>query len=801
MTGGDWPVHLRHNCLMEVLSTISTRGFLLSRQWHESSSGQDLVFWLASDDGPVRLVFESQESVLFVGQQDFVRVTDLIDSLGRWRHADVNLLGFDNQAIVACYFPSQRGLNLARAALRSEVTMFEADIRPTDRYLMERFITAAIEVEGESDTHNGYREFVNPRIRATEYTPDLKIVSLDIETSYTENTLYSIAVHGPGIQKVFMLGNDKPELDYLEFLVDEKTVIQRFLEWFREIDPDVVIGWSVVAFDLNFLQMRCDALSIPFRLGRADQTVQWRTAAQGSDRNYALVPGRVVLDGIELLRTATYQFESFSLEFVARELLGRGKLIEDVDERASEIQDLFANNRTQLAEYNLEDCVLVSEIFAATNLIRFAIERSRLTGLELDRPGGSVAAFDFLYLPRLHRKGFVAPVVEDESGVASPGGYVLESQPGLFDNIIVLDFKSLYPSIIRTFHVDPLAMIVAGNEDDPIPGFTGARFSRADFILPEIIEELWAARDGAKKSGEAALSQTIKIIMNSFYGVLGTTGCRFFNPKLVSSITLRGHEILQRTRDLIEEKGFSVIYGDTDSVFVHLSEVSSDEQADAIGRSLTTYLNQWWTDHLLDTINVKSYLEVEYETHFNRFMMPTVRGSEKGSKKRYAGLVTREGKSHLVFKGLETVRSDWSRLAREFQQELYRKIFMDEPYESFIKESVENVSSGLCDDKLVLRKRIRRKLSDYQKNIPPHVRAARIAEEIRASRGLSSMFGSGGWVEYLMTVNGAEPKAYMSSRIDYQFYIDRQLAPIADAILSFKSTSLAELTDRQLGLF
>ncbi len=779
----------------------STKGFVLTRQWYESSPGQELVYWIATEEGPVKLVFSAQESVFFVRKNDLDRIQKVIDMPGSWRHAELQLRTFDHEPVIACYFSSQKGLNVARSRIRDEVSVYEADIRPTDRYLMERFITAGLTVRGDSYEDNGIRVYKDPSVSPAEYEPSLKVISLDIETSYTEEILYSIALYGDGFRKVFMVATGTPALEYLEYLPDEKSVIGAFLEWIYQVDPDVIIGWSVVGFDLNFLQKRCDALSIPFAMGRGHKTVSWRVATRGTERSFALVPGRIVLDGIELLRTATYQFESFALESVARELLGRGKLIEDVDQRASEIQDLYRNDKTHLAEYNLEDCILVSEIFEKTNLIRFAIERSRLTGLELDRAGGSVAAFDFLYLPRLHRSGFVAPVVEEESGVVSPGGYVLESKPGLYDHVIVLDFKSLYPSIIRTFHVDPLAMISAGDEEDAIPGFIGARFSRSKFILPKIIEELWAARDVAKSSGESAMSQAIKIIMNSFYGVLGTTGCRFFDPKLVSSITMRGHEILQKTRDLIEEEGLSVIYGDTDSVFVHLDSVSSNEEADAIGGKLRDLLNNWWRDHLRATLRVESCLEVEYETHFNRFLMPTVRGSEKGSKKRYAGMVTTREDTRLVFKGLETVRSDWSPLAREFQQELYRRIFLDESYTDFIKRIVADVNEGKCDDKLVLRKRLRRKLTDYQKNVPPHVKAARMAEEIRNERGLGNQQGHGGWIEYIMTVNGAEPKNYRRSRIDYQFYIDKQLAPIADSILFFKTTSLAKITDRQLGLF
>ena len=159
-----------------------------------------------------------------------------------------------------------------------------------------------------------------------------------------------------------------------------------------------------------------------------------------------------------------------------------------------------------------------------------------------------MAAFDSLYLPRLHRNGFVAPDVgHPPEGEMSPGGWVMDSDPGLYDNVLVLDFKSLYPSIIRTFHVDPLALAVAG--EDAVPGFQGARFSREEFILPRLIETLWSARDEAKRRNDSALSRAIKILMNSFYGVLGTTGCRFFDPRLATSITLRGHEILKRSRE------------------------------------------------------------------------------------------------------------------------------------------------------------------------------------------------------------------------------------------------------------
>lgn len=750
----------------------------------------------------MRVEVENQESVCFIAAGDLEKATAILEGQLTFRYTPVELRCFseEERGVVACYFKTQRDLGFARTLFQQhELRCFEADIRPTDRYLMERFIQGSVCVTGEGVEESGYVSFTSPRLTRSSYLPALSVVSLDIETSISDKTILSIGVHGADFDKVMMVGEPQAtELEYLEFVNTEKALLQRFLTWFGEIDPDVVIGWSVVSFDLRYLQDRCDVHGIELTIGRGESKVGWRVVEQGLERMFAVVPGRVVLDGIELLRTATYRFESFSLENVARELLGRGKLVEDVDARAFEIEQLYREDKDSLARYNLEDCVLVAEIFERTGLVEFAVQRACLTGLELDRLGGSVAAFDYLYLPRLHRSGFIAPVVDDDSVSSSPGGYVLESVPGIYSNVIVLDFKSLYPSIIRTFHVDPIAMIADG--DDRIPGFKGASFARDGALLPQIIEELWQARDVAKSEGNTAVSQAIKIIMNSFYGVLGTPGCRFFDARLVSSITMRGHEILQKTRDLIEEQGYKVIYGDTDSVFVLADGASQGVQQ--AGIELVEYLNNWWRDDLQKRMSIESYLEIEFETHFEKFFMPKVRGSEKGSKKRYAGLVRdKKGGIDVVFKGLESVRSDWSPLAREFQQELYRRVFLEEPVEAYVKEVVESVQSGSSDEKLTLRRRLRRRLSDYKKNVPPHVRAARMADAEREKKGLQPTYERGGWIEYVMTIAGPEPKAYAHSRLDYDFYIDRQLAPIADAILSFRNTSLAELTDQQLGLF
>jgi DNA polymerase-2 len=390
------------------------------------------------------------------------------------------------------------------------------------------------------------------------------------------------------------------------------------------------------------------------------------------------------------------------------------------------------------------------------------------------------------------------------AGGDSPGGFVMDSRSGLYDSVLVLDYKSLYPSIIRTFLIDPVGLIEGLREDEAltVPGFLNARFSRTRHCLPGIVRQVSAGRDAAKRERNLPLSQALKIIMNSFYGVLGSSGCRFFDPRLASSITLRGHEIMHRTRELIESQGYQVIYGDTDSTFVWLGGARAGEDADRIGRALVAHVNAWWTRHLREEFGLECALELQYERHFRRFLMPTVRGSDEGSKKRYAGLVTKaDGSEDVIYKGLETVRSDWTPLAQQFQQGLYARIFKGEPYEDFVREYVRRTLAGELDELLVYRKRLRRPLEEYQRNVPPHVRAARMADQFHVRQGRGAQYRNGGWIRYLMTLAGPEPEEARHSQIDYEHYLERQLEPVADAILPFLGDSFARLTSRQHALF
>tara|TARA_R110002110_G_C13470397_1_gene720542 strand:- start:23335 stop:25674 length:2340 start_codon:yes stop_codon:yes gene_type:complete len=777
-------------------------GFLLTRNWRDTRAGVELEFWFSTPQGPLCAIIRGERSVFFLRESSLDVARPLLAREAGVEIKPVALRSFDQQPVVAVYCNSHRDARRIANALRdADMEPLEADINPADRFLMERFILGAALLHGEPQLHGQCLMMHNPTLKASHYRPQLKVVSYDIETSMQGVQLYSIAVHAVAPEgeqrRVFMIGEGATQ-DFVVSCADQGALLQAFLDWINDFDPDVLIGWNVVNFDTWYLQRVAEKLGRRLLLGRERRPAQWRELDDDGDRRAVHLPGRVVLDGIELLRAAFYRFESFSLEAVARELLGDGKLLHG-SSRGEEIGRLFQHDKTQLADYNLKDCELVSEIFAKTAMLGFAVARSSMTGLNIDRMGGSVASFDNLYLPRLHRSGYVAPNASLEL-VASPGGFVLDSQPGIYDHVLVLDFKSLYPSIIRTFCIDPLglALGVSGELDEAatVPGYIQARFARDGHILPELIEQLWQQRDAAKAAGDSPLSQAIKIIMNSFYGVLGSPGCRFFDTRLASSITLRGHEILSRTRDYIEAAGHRVIYGDTDSVFVWIQQASGDDAAQAAGRQLQEDLNRWWQAKVRDEFGLDCALELEFETHYRRFLMPTVRGSDKGSKKRYAGVVGSGSDQRLVFKGLENVRTDWTRLARTFQQELYRRVFMGEPYEDYIKSLYTAVLAGACDDQLVYRKRLRRKLDDYQRNIPPHVQAA-----LRYAEHDLPPPTRGSWVEYVITSVGAEPVASAHAALDYQHYVDRQLQPVADGILCFLDTSFESLVEQQISLF
>jgi DNA polymerase-2 len=365
---------------------------------------------------------------------------------------------------------------------------------------------------------------------------------------------------------------------------------------------------------------------------------------------------------------------------------------------------------------------------------------------------------------------------------------VFSGGAGLFEDVAVLDFKSLYPTIIRTFHIDPYSLIKAA--EHPLDTPAGIKFSRSEHILPAYLGELMTRRARARSDSDAPLAQAVKILMNSMYGVMGSTGCRFYRSELPTAITGIGRWVLDTTTERLEAWGYRVLYGDTDSVFVKL-KTEERQNADTAGGTLAARVDQYFREMILKKYGVPSLLELQYEKRYLRLFLPQMRtGAGDAAVKRYAGLLS---DSTLEIKGMEFVRSDSTPLARDFQYELFRRFFAGEDLKVWIRGMVERLRSGEFDDKLVYRRRLTRPARDYR-SPPPHVRVAMMLDP-DGSADLRE-------VAYVMTPAGPVPVEHSPREIDYNHYIDKQLRSLADDVLALQGESFdAVVGGRQLDLF
>lgn len=768
---------------------MEQKGYILTSNYWDQTNGHQLKFCGVSDDGPFEILVDNTKPLFFVERSANVN--------GLFERKEVPLKSFSGSAIDALYFPTQKSLLDAKAHFStSGVRTFESDVRPPERFLMERFINASFEFKGEvSSEKNGIKVYKNPQMKAASYKPNFKVMSFDIETSMGSD-LFSIAIHhwdhlNLDVQKVFMVG-ELEDTEEVFFFKTEKEVYLAFEKAVQELDPDIIIGWHVIGFDLHFLEKKCISWKIDMRLGRAKAKIQI-TERKGAGW-FAKTEGRIVIDGPPAMRNAFYSFEDFKLDTVANVLLGTSKDISSTGlEKVAEIERRFHEDKMALAKYNLQDCILVSDIYKKTGLIDLIFKRTRISGMLMDRVGVSTAAFDHFFLPKIHRNGFVGPNIMDISRESqAAGGYVLEPEAGFHENVIVLDFKSLYPSIIKTFKIDPYSRLMA--ETEPIETPVGIKFSRTKHILPNFIDELLSLRAIAKSENDEHLSQAIKILMNSFYGVMGSGGSRFYHADLPTAITGTGQWVLRKAIEFFQKEQYEIIYGDTDSLFIKLKDnekMRPFEKAKVLAEKGTVFM----TELLRKEFNVESALEIEYEKYYRKFFLPVTRGGGAGAKKKYAGILfSEQGQENLSFSGMEFVRSDWTGVAKEFQFKLFEMIFAELDFEDFIREFVEKIKNGEYDQKLVYKKRLTKSLEEYTKAQPPHVKAARMLVEKNISVGRD--------ISYVMTRRGPVPLQLDHEDLDYEHYIEKQIRPLADSVLIFFEKNFDNIVvGDQLSLF
>ena len=761
------------------------RGFLL-HVFHRSHKGRDVLYAVGKLECGATFGLTDTRWRPFC----YCRVSDRegVEHRARMHRAELvagELTTVDGERVLRVECARVRDLRrLERQLEQDGVRTYEADLNFALHCLMEAGLRGGVEISGAWQPGSGVdRVYVDPQVLPADDEPELTLLVLDIETAPDAAEVYAVSLVGGGssdktrVEEIHIVGvpaDDDPAQLFCH--PDERAMLVALAQRVREIDPDILSGWNVIDFDLKVLQARFAALGLPFNLGRT-QDPSWYRESKIWGGSRMVVYGRQILDGLHLVRATLQTYDDWRLGTVAHAILGRGKRLEpDDDETMPEvIVNAYHSDRSAFCAYCLEDSRLVWDILDKEGLVALSVRRSRLIGLPLERVWGSVATFDFMYISALRQVGVVAPTtgVDRREGRGAPGGLVIEPQAGLYRHLFVFDFKSLYPSIMRTFNIDPLSHARA--ETDVIEAPNGARFDREKGILPALLEEFWVQREEAKSRGDAVASHAYKIIMNSFYGVLATESCRFANDELAGAITELGHYILRWAQDRLERKGVRVIYGDTDSVFVDpgLAEGCTAEAARAAGEALCAEVNAELAAHIAEEYGVESRLELEFEKYYVRFLLPPMRGSDKGRAKGYAGLRVADGEEWVEIVGMEAVRRDWTRLAHQLQRQLLDLLFHDAGPDAIAQraqEWVRALRAGEKDQDLVYRKSLRKPVADYTRNVPPHVQAARLLPNPR------------GVIQYVVTHDGPQPAGHLTARPDYEHYARKQIEPLLASI-------------------
>jgi len=760
---------------------VKARGFILQASYRVSNRPDGarvpvIHLYGRLEDGGTFLVRDDRQWPHF-----YIRATDAprANALRMPQAQPVEHRTFSGEAVARVQVEVPSDVPALRDRLHAAgIDTFEADVRFAVRYLIERDIKGGCEIEGSASAGKGVTWiFDNPVLRPADVTVEPRVLAFDIETDSKGERLLAISMYAPGLDAVLIVdGAERPMPEKATRCVNEYAALDAFCARVREFDADVLTGWNTIDFDLTVLERIAFRVRHRLELGRDSTPLRLRKPEGYFGSGQASIPGRLVLDGIDLLRGAFIRMDDYSLDAVAREVLGEGKAVAgDVRDRIGEIVHNYRHDLPAFALYARTDARLAYQIVEKLDVVRLAFARSKLTGMTPDRVAASIASFDFLYLSELERLKIVAPSVRSSDSrvhAAQQGGHVLEPLTGMHRNVWVFDFKSLYPSLIRTFNIDPLSYVAdpAGTTQlIETPG--GGAFRRSPAILPRMLDELFPRREAAKRAGDSVAGHAIKILMNSFYGVLGTPACRFYNPALANAITGMGKEMLLWSKSWFEAAGFVVLYGDTDSLFVH-SGMDDPESAAARGPQLAAALTKEVAAYIEQRWRVPSKLELKFEKLYLKLFLPRARHSTRGASKRYAGLRHGATADSVEFVGMEVVRRDWTALAKQVQRELYQRLFTDQAVDVYLADIVRRVRSGELDEALVYRKNLRKDAEEYTATTPPHVAAAR-----------KSTQSSGRLVSYVITTGGPEPVDNVEHPLDREHYIVKQVRPVAEPVL------------------
>lgn len=520
-------------------------------------------------------------------------------------------------------------------------------------------------------------------------------------------------------------------------------------EYVQRTDPDIVSGWNVAEFDIPYIVDRM------LRLGLQPTEALARLPGSGG-RNP--LRGRVIFDLLGAYKKVHVQKrESYRLDAIAQLELGETKV-----RYTGTISGLWRQNPGLLVEYNIKDVELCAALNRKDSIVEFYREIARYVGCPLDRSFNSSQVVDVYIL----RKAFGRFVLPSKGAVVAEefeGATVFEPSRGVRENMVVLDLKSLYPMAMMTINASPETKDPQGELRAP----NGVRFrAEPDGLTRAIIAELLAERDERKRLRETfpfgspeyhlldLQQNVIKVIMNSYYGVSGYVRFRLYDREIGSAVTSVGRAIIEHTRAVIENLGYRVLYGDTDSCMIGMPPMDRDATI-AAARAIEQALNESYGAFARETLNAdRHFFSIKFEKIYRRFF-------QAGRKKRYAGhLVWKEGQDvdEIDVVGFELRRSDSPAITKEVQGRVMEMILRGEGYDA-VRDYLGRVitryrAGGFSLDEVGIPGGIGKALDAYATD-DAHIRGAKYA-----NAHLGTSFGRGSKPKrvYIRSVNGKYPK-------------------------------------------
>jgi len=555
-----------------------------------------------------------------------------------------------------------------------------ADIPFYLRYIYNNDLGSCIRVHGQKAEMNNYTTdlVVNAeKVESIEaFSPSLRILSFDIENSLkdiNENKMVDADIdsgeeeapdefYNKRILTICcVLQTDHGIAEGASFRGSERKILEDFTNYIRTKDPDVISGYNIEGYDLRVIEKRAAALGVPLRWGRDSTPLDGRRD-QKYNKPIWEVTGRLIVDAWWAVKMDLKPKQE-TLNAVSMQLLG-GETKLDVDPR--KMDEEWEKDSARVIEYCTRDAELSLRILNKLERVRKIMDLATVSKLPLDdvMKNRSSLLIDSILIRAADRSGVGVPMTrnfrDDEEAIE--GGYVHEIEPGLYHWVCVLDFKSMYPSVIISRNICFTTLSPSGTIVSP----NGVRFldkKQREGLLPKILVDLMRERDETKKKMKTAkskdeenyydgLQQAIKVMMNSFYGVFASSFYRFTDKNIGSAITAFARETTKGIIQSLTSEGYRVIYSDTDSIFVKCPDEDL-EGAKAFGQRMAERFSK--EGGLLE-------FEKIMESMFSH-----------GKKKRYVGRMVWP-KKDMVVRGYEMRRTDSFDMQSETLQSVFDKI-------------------------------------------------------------------------------------------------------------------------------